>query len=108
MKKLFLPIILLFLLVSSVAFADFVQPGIGWLVEAPNVLMPSGTTDVCQSDGVTCSTIGAASGATTALDNLPILEQIEYYETILAEKEEAGEGLTITLQKIEQFKSQLK
>jgi len=70
MKKLFLPIILLFLLVSSVAFADFVQPGIGWLVEAPNVLMPSGTTDVCQSDGVTCSTIGAASGATTALDNL--------------------------------------
>ena len=41
-------------------------------------------------------------------DNLPIKEQIQYYEQILAEKEEAGEGLTITVQKIESLKAKLK
>jgi len=56
----------------------------------------------------------AITGAVGALtlpenpDNLPIKEQIEYYEQILDEKEANGEGLTTTIQKIEQLKSQLK
>ena len=57
----------------------------------------------------------AITGAVGALtlqpenpDNLPIKEQIEYYEQILAEKEAKGEGLTITVQKIEQLKAQLR
>ncbi len=41
-------------------------------------------------------------------EDLPILEQIALYENILEEKIEAGEGTTITIQKINELKLKLK
>ena len=41
-------------------------------------------------------------------ENLPILEQIAFYENILEEKIENGEGTTITIQKINELELKLK
>ena len=41
-------------------------------------------------------------------EDLPILEQIALYESVLEEKTENGEGTTITIQKINELELKLK
>ena len=68
MKRL-LPIFLLFLLSVSTVFA--LPTNNSWYISGNNlVINDSNITGICQSNGTTCSTIGAAAGANTALSNL--------------------------------------
>lgn len=68
---------MLFALTATLAVAGIPGGGGGiptssqWYVDGTDIILnDSNVTDICQSDGTTCTTVGASAGATTALDNL--------------------------------------